>query len=258
MRKTTKTILSSRFDMLGGFLDLAAPGFCVLLLLGVAILSRGEPDDPDRLVREAMVQNAIESIPEYLGADAGWILVGEVPVPSSQSAMLDLNAHISRLYQRLGSFPPIQATVFIANSRDARSMMGHHPPNCYPATGWILDQESSTSHEFSVAGSKKLPASLYKFGRGGDSGPRLWVVNGFLMPRGAAVATLGETKNQTARASTSRLGLTQYQIVIRGEREVSSVIRYASEILESLPQDFFLALGDGAGSSSKSPVGDGK
>ena len=247
-----------RIGFFGSLLDSSAPAFCILLFLGAILMGTDQGLDPDRELREEKVRMVIESIPEHLGMESEWIMVSEVPIPTSQAAMLDLNAHVSRLYQRLGTYPPIQATVFIANSKDARSMTGHHPPNCYPATGWRLDEERSTLHEFPVVGSRKLPASLYRFGRGGDSGGSLWVVNGFLMPQGAAVATLGETQGQTSRAATSRLGLTQYQIVIRGDREASNVIKYATEILESLPQEFFLALGGATQSSSGASDGDGQ
>ena len=241
-----------------GLLDSAAPAICLALFLCALLITGDIENDPDREARSLRTREAIESLPDLLGPNSEWIQVMEVPVPTSQAAMLDLNAHVSRLYQRLGLYPPVQATVFIANSKDARSMAGHHPPNCYPATGWKMDEDESTSHEFPVVGAKKLPASLYKFGRGGDSGPRLWVVNGFLMPQGVAVATLGETKEQTSRASRSRLGLTQYQIVIRGDREVSKVIQYASEILESLPQELLVGESDEKSIVLKTEDGDGQ
>lgn len=229
----------------GRFLDSAAPVICLVLLLGSVLLRDSISEDPRRIEREAKVRKAIEDIPAFLGDDDLWLMVAEVPVPTSQTEMLGLNAHVSRRYQRMGSYPLVQATIFIANSRDARSMSGHHPPNCYPASGWLLDREQSQTHVFGAEGGTSLPASIYSFGRGGHSGDHIWVINGFLIPGGEAVATLAETTGASGRAATSRLGLTQYQIVFRGDHLISDVIQHSSEILGSLPREFYLALSDG-------------
>lgn len=189
------------------------------------------------------VRAAMALIPDQLGEMSQWIKVSDEEVPPTQADMLGLNAHVNRVYQRLGDVPLRRATLFIANSADARSMAGHHPPNCYPSSGWQFDEFEVLSRVLLAGSGDLLPVRIYRFTGGSENGIRLWVVNGFLMPDGRAAATLEETAEIAARAVTSRLGLTQFQIVFQDDLPAADVERYAGEILGGLPEELFLAVG---------------
>ncbi len=49
------------------------------------------------------------------------------------------------------------------------------------------------------------------------------------------MSTLGETHVSSSRLESSRLGLTQFQIVMDGEISMAEVEQYAEEIVGSLP-----------------------
>ena len=190
---------------IGNMLDVFAPALCVLTLL-LGLLFMGSDQDTDaNLRRDQRIRDVMEGFPIQLGGENQWILVEDVPIPTAQTDMLDLNAFTSRLYQRLGTYPPVKATVFIANSNDARSMAGHHPPNCYPASGWRMNGSLAGVNNFRGVDGRVLPASIYHFELGSDTGRRVWVVNGFLVPGSAPVGTLEETRKQSSRAETSKM-----------------------------------------------------
>ncbi len=193
--------------------------------------------------RHHRIEELFQEFPAELGRDGQWLLIGDVDIPSNQTEMLGLNAFVSRSFRRLGGSPPICATVFIAHSEDARNMAGHHPPNCYPASGWVVSGSGDgVVRRFVSGGGFKLPAKMYRYERGFENQVVRWVINGFMMPEAGAVATLAETTLISGRAATSRLGLTQYQIVIDGDLEMAEVERYAAEIIGSIPRELLVAV----------------
>lgn len=201
----------------------------------------------DSVARESLMKGrerirlAIDAIPEALGPSNEWIKVYDEEVPPTQANMLGLTGHLARRYQRLGGMPH-RATLFFAHSQDARSMDGHHPPNCYPQSGWTLDAESTQLQTVSTPSGRRLPLRIYRFASGVDSDMKLWVANGFVLPGEAPVASLEEAKRTMTRASRSRLGLAQYQLVFWDDLPVEDVVRFSVEMIGSLPDDLFEAV----------------
>lgn len=234
----------------GRAVDALAVWLCASILVGgMVLLPSGDSDSEALQASRTRIRLAFEGLPDSLGEAEEWIKVRDDEVPPTQASMLGLNAYVSRQYQRLGSLG-LRATLFIANSEDARSMAGHHPPNCYPASGWRLDNPSVQDMVITNSLAMDVPVRLYRFSTGVDDAVQWWVVNGFLLPDGRAVATLEETRSLSARAATSRLGLTQFQIVFQGSLSVADVQRYAGELLGSIPGEIYLSVGaalDGIG-----------
>ncbi len=203
----------------------------------------GRASDIQAVDRRARIAAAFDAFPERLGDEGQWLLFHEVDVPTRQTAMLGLTAYVSYSFARVGVSPPVRATVFVANATDARTMAGHHPPNCYPASGWAMTRiDGDSVRGFASTLGITLPAKIYRFERGSENGRVRWVVNGFLIPNEGAVATLEETSVVSARSATSRLGLTQYQIVLDGDLKMVDVERYASEIIGSFPLELLKAV----------------
>ena len=189
--------------------------------------------------REATIRVALDRFPDQLGPGGRWVAVREVPVPTNQSRMLGLVGYVSRQYQRLGVAPPLRANIFVAHAKDARSMAGHHPPNCYPASGWTMSTDSQEDLLCTGPDGIGLPCRIYKFHLGMEEENPLWVGNGFLMPDLGPARTLEETKPISGRAQTSRLGLLQYQILIQGSVSPEDVKRYLCELLGTFPKELY-------------------
>lgn len=223
--------------------DVWAVFVCASILLGgMVFVPAGDAGSDGLQAQRLRIRTAFERLPRSLGEDRQWVRVRDDEVPPTQANMLGLNAYVSRVYQRLGT-GGVRATLFIANSDDARAMAGHHPPNCYPASGWRLDVSSVQDMVITNSLGVDVPIRLYRFFGGVDQAAQWWVINGFLLPDGRAVATLEETRDLSARAATSRLGLTQFQIVFQGALPVTDVLRYAGELLGAIPEELYLAVG---------------
>ena len=219
-----------------------SPIAAVVFLSGIALAPE---DTSDRLTIETLRQRmktVLAQIPDRLGVSTSWWMVDEVPVPT-EAKMLDLNASVSRLYYMLGSDSAGQMTLFISHAKDARSMAGHHPPNCYPSQGWSFNPEETVEFVVPVAEGRQIKAALHVFHRG-ESGRSMRVVNGFLTPDGRGVAHLDETSSIMGRATTSRLGLIQYQLVFYSDLENEFVIHCAGDILSSLPAEVYEKYGE--------------
>lgn len=229
---------------IGFRLDHLALWICIVILAVGLMFSGGETLVDSRLESaRSRIREALASMPNAIGTGGEWIMVRDDVVPPTQADILGLNAHTSRTYQRLGDTPVRRARLFIANSADARSMTGHHPPNCYPKSGYEMDSAMERGLEVDTSIETRIPVRIYRFLGGTDQNISLTVVSGFLMPDGRAAATLAETMELASRAATSRLGLTQFQIVFEGNLPESDVDRYAGEILAGLPAEVYLAVG---------------
>ena len=182
---------------------------------------------------------ALKSMPAQLQSDSAvWIRLRDVAVPTDQSRLLDLKAYSSGEYRRLGSYPPITAILFIAYSQDARSMMGHHPPKCYPANGW---RSIGPSKFFTInrAEGREVKAVSYRFSRQQGDQVELSVVNGFFAAGNFFGATLDEAREVVQPSLLGGQGLFQFQILLQDVSSTADVESYAREIIWSIPPAVF-------------------
>lgn len=212
-----------------------------ILILTATRTSIRETDDADFVgSQRERIRQAFGLIQGELGGRQTWMVRKDVPIPSSQARMLDLNAHVSKELHLLGSSPPVRITLFLAHSSEARAMAGHHPPNCYPAVGWLEVREPKGLEIQTISG-RLLKTQLYSFSRGSQS-DGIFVLNGFIVPGIGPVATLGDAAIAMNRAERSRLGLAQYQIVFQGTFEIADIRDMATDILASLPEELYASL----------------
>ncbi len=190
---------------------------------------------------------ALEDFPVQLGDGAGiWIAVRDVRIPSSQERLLDLSSYVSREFRRLGSFPPVTATLFVAYCVDARSMAGHHPPHCYPASGWLMQGDETKTSTVLREDDRAVRYSVYKFRRDPTKKVDLTVVNGFFNRPGIFSATLQEASDSIGSGFFGRKGLFQFQILFQDLHAEADVTKYTEELIQGIPSAVFdLAFGRG-------------
>lgn len=189
--------------------------------------------------------NALVDFPDQLGGGDGiWIAVRNVSIPSSQERLLDLSDYVSREFRRLGSYPTVTATVFIAYCMDARTMTGHHPPHCYPASGWSMQAEETMTSSFLRKDGRSVEYCVYQFHRDPIKKKNLTIVNGFFAHPGFFAATLEEASEQVGAVFFGRKGLFQFQILFQELESGADVKRYAEELMQGIPSSVFdLAFG---------------
>ena len=214
------------------------PGIGIILLAGLLAANSMMKRDFKKIEVQPIIE-ALENMPPQLHSESGvWIRLREVSVPTDQSRLLDLNAFSSGEYRRLGSYPPITATLFIAYCRDARSMMGHHPPKCYPASGW---RQVGPASNFAISRSdgREIKAAVYKFTRHQADERELFVVNGFFAAGDFFGATLEEARDVVQPSLLGGQGLFQFQILLQDVGLTADVEEYAREIIRGIPPAVF-------------------
>lgn len=220
-------------------LDRVAPAVALVTML--SMFGIGGLLTPNvRGTQSTPIHEVLTQIPGQLASSTGtWVRNRVVPVPSSQVRLLDLTAHVSLEYLRLGEFPPLTATLFIAYCNDARSMVGHHPPNCYPSSGWLMDVGRTQSLEVERDDGRVIPAKIYWFSREGMVASNLQVVSGFFSPGEVFSSTLEGIVDVIKPNLLGGSGLFQFQILLQGDYSDADVKRYATEILDAIPEAVF-------------------
>lgn len=191
--------------------------------------------------RDEAVSAALSSIPSRLSfGTAIWIKERDVQIPTRQAEIFGLTAAYSAEYRRMRRFPSLKAVVFIAYCSDARTMMGHHPPRCYPASGWLMaEQKPDDDFEFERADGRLILGTTYRFVREGVITAELEVANGFFAAGDRFFRSLGDARRSVKPALLGGKGLFQFQILFQGTRPNDDVLGYVSEIMNAIPDAIF-------------------
>lgn len=112
-------------------LKLVAPLLTMSLLAGVVFDQAGRDKAPPGAAEyHAQVREAEALVPytvgNWVGTDQG--------IRQEALNILDANSTISRNYRNL--LTGRTATLLLVQCADARSLLGHYPPVCYPSQGW--------------------------------------------------------------------------------------------------------------------------
>lgn len=144
------------------------------------------------------------SVGEWLGSDA--------PTTPAAMELLRPAVVVSRGYESLRTGE--QASLLFVCCTDARDLLGHHPPVCYPAQGKTL--VSAQRRDWDVAG-RRVEGMRYRFSGIRRDGPEEFVVDSFVvLPGGrigrdmAAIEALARDRRQR------RSGAATVQVVTDG------------------------------------------
>lgn len=205
----------------------------MLLLAGLAAesLSRPRPKDADPFHQR--VRNSVEQMPEFIGEWAG----AKIDIPPAAQALLRPNAMVHRRFRQQSTGR--RADFLLVQCRDARDMLGHYPPVCYPAHGWTA--RLSTPVEWQV-GAKTIQGMEYEYTRVEEGQTVSCVVsNLIILPDGRMARSMDEIGRVAADYLRQFYGAAQIQVVVDGDlrmedrREVVSMVLNAhAQLLETL------------------------
>jgi hypothetical protein len=205
-----------------------APAVSMVLL--VAMLVYGGIDavrHPGAEAYFAKVAERIDALPYRVG---GWVGSDVPPMPAAFE-ILKPNRIVQREYLHADSKQRI--SLLITHCADARDMLGHYPPVCYPAHGW--ERESVEQVHLNTEG-VTCPARVYRFHRAdGAVERRLMVVNLFVLPdseRPIADDMDAVTRNSRT-AAAGGLGVAQFQITSESAESVAAFCEVASRFVET-------------------------
>jgi hypothetical protein len=179
----------------------------------------------------ADVRAAIDAVPHNIGGAVG----SDVEPPPAAVRILSPNRILQRRF--LDPLTGEGMSVLVVHCGDVRDMLGHYPPVCYPAHGWISGPQRSIPIE--IAGTQAV-AVVYEFSRTDDLVERrMTVVNLFVVPgSGPQFAPDMSAVERSARTQAAAgLGVAQFQIVLDGapsHEEQMSRIRAVVPVLEPI------------------------
>lgn len=108
-----------------------APIITIILLGSIALENADRQRAPKGVeIYHAHVRDALKQIPYAVGE---WVGIDK-EINQDALRILDANSTLSRVFRNVSTGET--ATLLLVQCADARSLLGHYPPVCYPSQGW--------------------------------------------------------------------------------------------------------------------------
>lgn len=169
--------------------------------------SIGAGPAPDTVAYFAEVAASIDALPYKVG---DWIGT-DVEVQPAAVRLLNPNKLLQRQYRHAQTGAVTQ--VLVVHCGDTRDMVGHFPPVCYPAHGWVQLDAQPVQVRITQT---DTPATAYRFKRSlGEIETEMVVTNFFVLPGTAQITAPDMNALNVAAQSlaASSQGSAQVQIV---------------------------------------------
>ncbi|MBB48844.1 MAG: hypothetical protein CMJ33_09985 [Phycisphaerae bacterium] len=219
-------------------LQKAVPFVAIIFLVGAGVIQIGQSMPSEALDRyHADIAKQISEFPYQIGRWVGQ----DVVIPTSAQEILQPNGLISRRFTRYGENGAL--TFALIHCVDLRDMDGHHPPRCYPASGWSINQKYPTGDSETIdvrIGDLRTEMSVYRFKQGGpiESGNELTVVSVFVTPMAGMVNDMAVLQDLGSMGrGASSLGVGQLQLVMSGDVERSDLKKMVDDFISNIPTD---------------------
>jgi hypothetical protein len=231
-----------------------APALSLALAIGIPVTLNLDPHQaptsgPEREHVIQAVKGAPYSIGHWVGRD--------IPVPEAAIKLLKPNVTLSRRFSNLMTNERVD--LMLVHCGDARDMLGHFPPVCYPNFGWVpaheadLQKQPDSDQKADRHGGRPitlrfdgqvLPASMYEFWRIQDwsSETRIRIFNFFILPDGRVTRTIDDVSRGTSLLGASIYGIAQVQLITDAGMPLDDAINAAETVLGGLT-DVFTELG---------------
>lgn len=194
-----------------------------LLLAGMFAERRAllTPEDPAPY--HERVKEAVDATPARA---AGWEGTrADIPTPARE--LLRPNVILARRYASTDG--PGVATLLVVHCSDSRDLGGHHPPVCYPATGWTTSAAEAVEIQLSDA---RLPAMRYEFTQNVQGEEHRQVVYAFfVLPDHGVEREINVVRAAAADYRLRRFGAAQIQVVMPGSFSASTERRIVSDLV---------------------------
>ena len=222
-------------------LNALAPMTALLTLVGITFLPGLAGGQVDRVAIDARVREIEQHLNKTPFRLGDWVGTDE-PLPTAALEILHASAVLSRQYTNLRTGQ--RARLAIVYCGDARDMLGHHPPVCYPRSGWrsVVPLPSGGADALALPEvGQGVTANLYRFEKADPSGleRRISIVGFFAIPGVGMTSEEDVLRDQSGSRAHSSLGVGQIQVLLDGHPNAESVQEIAQEILRALPDSTF-------------------
>ena len=161
----------------------------------------------------------------------------DVPVPQAAAALLKPNVLMNRYYRN--RVTGRRVSFLLVQCGDARDLLGHYPPVCYPGNGWL-----SVAHEprdWRVGGTT-ITGTQYEFARSTfDRSSSIVIYNFMVLPDGTVGRDMDSVNRSAQDYRRKFFGAAQVQVVFdssmpRPERDriMDELIRVHGGLLEMI------------------------
>lgn len=213
MSKQAKRFLSGRADQLALIASL-------LLLCGAVAERCTMLTPPDARAYHERVKQAFASFPTKFG---DWEATDR-PVPAEAMRLLRPNSMLSREYTNAATKE--RCSVILVDCTDARDLLCHYPPVCYPGQGWnLVDRRERTR----TVGGALVAGTDYEFSRSSfESASGIVAASTMILPDGRFKPDMRGIEEAAADVRRRVYGAAQIQVVVdgaRGEAERERVIQ---------------------------------
>jgi hypothetical protein len=210
-------VMLKRFDQIALFVAVA-------LLCGAVAEKFMLLPPADARVYQERVRKAFASFPTGSG---DWVSK-DCAIPPAAMKLLRPNSIMSRSYTNVVTGQ--QCSVLIVDCTDARDLVCHYPPVCYPGQGWKL--VSKQPQEWSVKGDK-IVGTNYEFSRVAfESGTGILAANSMILPDGSYKADMRGIEEAAANVQQRGYGAAQIQIILDGGMGALEREKIIREMLE--------------------------
>lgn len=224
--------MNDRIPNLYHRLSVFAPWVTILVLVAMATVMPARAEmDAQAVQRQAEIAVTLASVPFIID---GWI-GADTPVPPEAQKLLRPNAMMSRTYAQTGR-PRIH--VLVVHCSDARDMIGHYPPICYPSAGWLdMPVVNNAFSEIEVSG-QRLPVRQYLYRRVRENGAedRIRIFNAFVLPDGTVTRDIDDINEQSERLAVSVQGVAQIQLIAGASTDFEEAAKAAGDLLSGMPE----------------------
>jgi hypothetical protein len=188
--------------------DLVALVLAVLLVSG-AVAERFTLARPaDASAYQERVRKAFGAFPKTLGNWVGQ----DCEIPAQAMALLRPNSILSRTYTNVVTGE--SCGVLLVDCSDARDLVCHYPPVCYPGQGWKL--VSSEPQKWTVKG-EKIPGTNYQFTRTSfESATGRLAANTMILPDGTFKPDMKAIEDAAKNVQMRTYGAAQIQVIVDG------------------------------------------
>jgi hypothetical protein len=223
-------------------LNAIAPACAIVAFLLLAVLQGWGGSSVDRAEadrRVELVGARVAAIPYRLGDWVG----RDIELPAAALEILHSSAAVSRSYSNLRTGD--QARLAIVFCGDVRDMLGHHPPACYPSSGWSAarasgDLPGGATLQLMLHG-REVGANVFRFEKPDKAGVdrRITIVGFFTLPGVGMTPDPDVVRSRSTRRTVSARGAGQVQVLFDGFPDLERVSAVAADLLESIPASTF-------------------
>lgn len=207
-----------------------APLLTLGLLVAIGVRGRITPErNPNAAAYFESVKLAVESLPLQVGSYTG----RDTPVQPAAQELLKPNVVMQRRYT-----DPVgggYVDVLIVHCGDVRDMIGHFPPVCYPANGWLASKPQLPQPI--TVGPHEATAMSYRYERQYEGRTSsMTILNFFISPNSDAPISrdLSDVERAAGSVELAGLGAAQVQILTPAGMQNEDRLRIESMFVEAL------------------------